>query len=249
MILNEVSEVESEVRSNGLILFRPFRDRHRAVSVSLRSLGDMSRAGGAERACYARLLGLDPEQILSMKQIHSRRIVDLASGERLPPAEREADGLLLQGDAVAIGVTVADCVPVFLYDPRHRVSAALHSGWRGTGIVVDAVRRMEDHYSSRPEEIEAFIGPSIGPCCYRVDAERAKLFASEYGVETVRKLGDGEGCCLDLHAANRILLRGLGLKLISESGLCTSCDERFGSFRREGPDSFTRMLALIGVFQ
>jgi copper oxidase (laccase) domain-containing protein len=138
---------------------------------------------------------------------------------------------------------------VFLFDTESGAFGLLHSGWRGTGIVLRAIHLMAEQWRTRPGALAAVLGPCIGPCCYHVDEERAAAFEKEFGAGAVRREAAGEGtrCCLDLRAANIGLLEGAGVRNIAVCGDCTFTDERLGSFRREGP-AYTHMAALAGYF-
>jgi copper oxidase (laccase) domain-containing protein len=104
---------------------------------------------------------------------------------------------------------------------------------------------MKKEYGAKVEDITVLIGPGIGGCCYSVDRERADKFA-EIGEKVVeRRKGIPY---LDLKEANRILLTSEGIEDIRMSRLCTSCTEALGSYRRQGSENFTRMLAMIGHF-
>ena len=121
-----------------------------------------------------------------------------------------------------------------------------HSGWKGTGIAAEAVRLIGAEFGIPPDRIGAALGPCIGPCCYDVPEDRAELFSREWGDDSVRR-ADGKWY-LDLARANVSLLEREGVSRIVAADACTSCTDALGSFRREGPQRFTRMLALIGRF-
>jgi copper oxidase (laccase) domain-containing protein len=121
----------------------------------------------------------------------------------------------------------------------------VHSGWKGTGIVVEAVRAMTIEFGSRAADIAVTIGPGIGPCCYTVPIERHEQFRADFGDRAVQRGLDGS-FRLDLRAANAALLEREGVGQVSIVADCTSCNPQLGSFRREGP-GFTRMLAFIGA--
>jgi YfiH family protein len=150
----------------------------------------------------------------------------------------------MKSDAV-LSVTVADCLPVFLADRRTGAFGIVHSGWRGTGIVREALALMTTWFGSQPAEVAAVIGPGIGACCYTVPEERAVRFAAEYGSDTIQRGEDGT-LRLDLRAANIHLLDGAGVQEIGVVTDCTSCSKKLGSFRRQGPAEYTLMLAWIG---
>jgi YfiH family protein len=214
-------------------------------AISSRSAGNMvysGETGGSIRDGFFYSLGLDPQGVKSCTQVHSR---DVLAMDRYSAGRPQADGMVSRDRDIALAVTVADCLPVFLYDTKNRAFALLHSGWKGTGIVRNALSLMAELWGTAPEAIAALLGPCIHPCCYPVDEERAKAFEAEFGVESVRRR-DGPPA-LDLQAANIRLLGDAGVRNIAYCEDCTFTDERLGSFRREGPN-FTRMTAVMGFF-
>lgn len=142
-----------------------------------------------------------------------------------------------------LAVTVADCMPIFLSDRAGGAHGILHSGWKGTGIVAVALDLMHSRWGTEPADLEVVLGPCIGACCYRVDEARAEAFAAQWGEAAVRIGGDGAPH-LDLRAANITLLQQRGVERITVVSDCTACSEILGSFRREGAQRFTRMLAV-----
>jgi YfiH family protein len=225
--------------------------------ISSRAVGNMVYSDeGDTRACFFRSLGLEPERVRSCTQVHSRTV--LAADNRFS-GRPEADGLASRDRTIVLAVTVADCLPVFLYDTGSGAWALLHSGWKGTGIVLSALSLMADLWGARPEAVAALLGPCIHPCCYQVDEARAAVFEAEFGA------GDDNGAspgayplgpvvkryggrpALDLQAANARLLAGAGVRNIAYCEDCTFTDQRLGSFRREG-SAYTRMLAVMGYF-
>jgi YfiH family protein len=142
---------------------------------------------------------------------------------------------------------VADCLPIFVYDLRGGAFALLHSGWRGTGIVIEAVRVLREQFGAEPACLAAVIGPGIGACCYAVEAGRAELFRKQFGEQTVREAADGR-TFLDLRAANAVLLEAAGVREVFAAAECTACTAELSSFRREGP-GFGRMAAFMGAIR
>jgi YfiH family protein len=220
------------------------------------------------RERFFRALGLDPALVYSCTQVHSRD-VRVIEGVNAGPQGGALFGGRLQGDglisreAVYLAVTVADCLPVFLLDTeglgrRNIPFAVLHSGWRGTGIVLTALAMMNERWHTRPEAVAAVLGPCIQGCCYRVNEERARSFEAEFGGSggayplgpVVKEFTEGEnsqgGFSLSLQAANARLLANAGVRNIAVCTDCTFTDERLGSFRREGAGAYTRMAALAG---
>jgi len=209
-----------------------------SCGLSLRSAGDMKTDGKNRLAMFSKI-GLNPGNVYSLKQIHSRTV--LAVDGANPPLE-EADGMVTRDRNITLSVTAADCLAVFLFDTKSGAFGLVHSGWKGTGIAVNALAMMRERYGTTPRDVAAVLGPCIDSCCYKVDKERASVFKKDFGTESARET-DG-GYFLDLKAANIKLLKGSGVKNIAVCKECTFCDERLGSFRREG-ERFTRMAALV----
>jgi YfiH family protein len=225
--------------------------------ISSRAAGNMVYSDeGDTCASFFRSLGLEPERMRRCTQVHSRTV--LAADHRFS-GQSEADGLASRDRTIILAVLVADCLPVFLHDTVSGAWALLHSGWRGTGIVLNALSLMADRWGTRPEAVAALLGPCIHPCCYQVDEARAAVFEAEFGAGGGNGVSPGayplgpvvkrEGGrpALDLQAANARLLAGAGVRNIAYCENCTFTDQRLGSFRREG-SAYTRMLAVMGYF-
>jgi len=214
--------------------------------------GDMKfeKSNQNRQTLFAKLK-LNPENVFGLKQIHSRLVVLVDSNN---PPVCEADGMVTNNRNVSLSVTVADCLSVFLLDVKSGVKSnvksgvksgafgLVHSGWKGTGIAINALNLMKEHWGTESGNIAAILGPCIGSCCYRVDAERTAVFEKDFGKESVRKTG--EDFYLDMKAANIKLLSDAGVKNIAVCEDCTFTDKRLGSFRREGKQ-FTHMVALV----
>lgn len=169
-----------------------------------------------------------------VRQVHGCRVVEAGAGTA--PVE-EADAVTTATPGVAACVSVADCVPVLLADPRSGAVAAIHAGWRGTlaGAAAEAVRALVDRHGAHPGDLVAVLGPSIGPCCFEVDRDLATRFRDALGDTTAT--ARNQGSRVDLWRANALVLRDAGLsrRRIETVGRCTSCEERtFFSHRRDG---------------
>jgi YfiH family protein len=200
-------------------------------------------------------------RLVTLRQVHSGvvRIVERDSGAfdgKLESAEGKAvmrgDGMMTDVPAVLLGVQVADCVPVLVADVKRKAVAAFHAGWRGTlrRIVERGIGRMQLRYGSRPEDLIAAIGPSIGACCYSVGEEVRHEFESQFAYApelfsevydsdpvkekypllflTARAPGHsniGPQIHLNLWEANRRQLLDAGLRpeRVSVIGECTAC--------------------------
>jgi len=188
-----------------------------------------------------------PPGIRTVRQIHSSVVLDASKGITEPRAsasgteEPLGDALISDRGGVRVGVKTADCVPILLVDPSTCVVAAIHAGWRGSAENIGAavVRELATRWNTRPANLRAAIGPSIGVCCYEVGAEVANQFE--------RWMPAAKNRHLDLRAINEIQLRAEGITDIWRSGECTFCmADRFFSFRREREQA-GRMLSFIGL--
>jgi len=162
------------------------------------------------------------------RQVHGDRVLWVEGETR--PGEHEADALITAASRL-VAVRTADCVPILLADPRTGRVAAVHAGWRGTiARVVERAVECLVRAGSRAGDLLAAIGPAIGPCCYEVSPELAARFEAAFGP------GVRQGRRLDLALANRLSLLGTGVPeaRIETLDVCTFCDARFHSFRREG---------------
>lgn len=203
--------------------------------VSLRRAGDMAVIENGEnprRKALFSHLGLERYSVLTLKQDHSKKVYSINEETKIP---KEGDGLITSISNILLGVTVADCLPIYLYAERSKVIGILHSGWKGTGITGEAVKLMKERYRCSPEEIFITIGPGIGVCCYSVPEERAESFARNWGEETVKYKGGVY--YLDMVKANLKILSQNDINNITVIRDCTCCNEYLGSFRREGHKS------------
>ena len=193
------------------------------------------------REIFLGALGIPPESLAIPGQVHGTTVRRAESPGEYP----ETDALISGTPGVFLCVSVADCVPILLFDPLHNAFAAVHAGWRGTssGITESAVARMHAEFGSLPDRILASIGPSASVCCYRVGEDVARQFPPS----NVRR-ESGESF-VDLKGANRGQLLEAGLKPgnIELSPYCTISDSGlFHSHRREGTGS-GRMMGVIGL--
>ena len=197
----------------------------------------------ARTACV-RDCGGDAAALVAPAQVHGARVLPVSGAHRGRGAETrdgapEADALISNTPGLPLGISVADCVPVFLFDPVKRAGGVIHAGRAGTqaGITAKALRLLGETYGVQPQDVHALIGPSAGLCCYEVSEELAGAFRAA-GYPT-------RGRNLDLWAGNRLQLEAAGVpaERIEITGYCTICGDRFFSYRRG--DKTARNLALL----
>ena len=138
-------------------------------------------------AAFAKAIGVSADDFVISDQQHTTnlRIATKADCGKGVTRERDyeaIDGFLCSEPGVALCLLYADCVPVYLYDPKNEAIALLHSGWKGTlgQISEKAIRRMEQEYGTAADDVIAVIGPSICRDCYEVSADLYERFGEEY---------------------------------------------------------------------
>lgn len=222
------------------------------------------------RRRFQSTLGANDFTLIALKQIHS----DVVHLFENPPAEScRGDASATNRPGLLLSVQTADCVPILLVDPQKRAIAAVHAGWRGTlgRIVAKTIGKMQMQFSSRPTDLLAAIGPSIGGCCYEVGTEVASEFRSQFSnaSEWFDELRTGDepnplqwlnmappghqppprNVLLDLRKANRSQLLDAGLRSqnIVVSDLCTACRrDLLFSYRKEAGTT-GRLMSVIGI--
>ena len=205
-------------------------------------------ASNGEKKTTARLLkkvGRPKAKVVSLSQVHRDQCVAITARDSLQKSY-SGDAVLTDRDDVLASVTVADCLPVFMVNPKRKVIGVIHAGWRGTllGIARRTIRKARDRFGCEPGEFTLLFGPCIRSCCYRVSDRVAILF----GEECVSRRRDGAPM-LNLIHANLKQFTDCGVKKdkIFVIGGCTSCDkELFCSYRRD-KENAGRMIGFIAL--
>jgi polyphenol oxidase len=206
-----------------------------------------SKLFGADIGKISNALLIKKENVYLPIQKHTDKVLVLDSD--LNPGE--ADAVITQRRDVIIGVQVADCVPMLLFDRRKSVIGAVHAGWRGTvyQIIKKAINRMIAVYGSKPEDIRIAIGPSIKGTCYEVGWEVKDAMYTVMGEGEYYTPMNGK-YYIDLPLANVLQAVSMGVPEdnIWLSDLCTHCNPSdFHSYRYHG-DHSGRQGGFIGLF-
>lgn len=194
-------------------------------------VGDDPAAVAANRARLAAELGLEPQRLAWMEQIHGRT-VGVVDGPQEGPAEA-TDALVTAVPGLALVTLVADCVPVLLGDPAAGVVAAVHAGRVGArvGVVPAALAAMVD-LGAELARIEALLGPSICGECYEVPLPMADDVDQHLsGSRAKSRRGTPS---LDLRAGLWEQLAAAGVGKIGVDPRCTVEDDTLFSYRRQG---------------
>ncbi len=211
-------------------------------------VGDDARAVDAN---WQRLRREVPELelVARLNQVHGN-MVHIATRDTAairPPA----DGSVTAEPGVMLGIFSADCVPILMVDAKRKIAGAMHAGWRGViadiaGAGVDAMAQL----GARASNICAAMGPSIGPCCFEVDADLGDRFGCEIaGARQHVRAGRPGKAFIDLRAIVRDQLERAGLAPtnITSVGPCTRCaSDRFFSRRAAGGKITGLQMSFVG---
>jgi purine-nucleoside/S-methyl-5'-thioadenosine phosphorylase / adenosine deaminase len=188
-------------------------------------------------------------RVMRLKQVHGGVVhtVGLADAS----TGRRGDGMVTADNGVVLAILTADCVPVLMLDPERRIIGALHAGWRGilAGIAAAGVGAMV-RLGADARRVRVALGPSIGPCCFEVDAELAERFAREIArADRHRRPGRPGKAYVDLRAivADELVRAGIRDEAITVAGPCTRCArERYFSRRATVEGTTGLQLSFIG---
>jgi YfiH family protein len=170
--------------------------------------------------------GQSLDEAFDVWQVHSATVVR-ADGPNLAGGHLKADAIVTGRPGVTLMMRFADCVPIMIYDPQNRAAGVAHAGWLGTvrGIAAELVQKMQSEFGSKPSELLAGIGPSIGPDHYPVGNDVVEQLEQAQGDAAHKHLYSINGAThLDLWTANEAQLLSEGVNSIEVSEICTACN-------------------------
>ena len=204
------------------------------------SVGDDPKNVESNRMKFFAHFGLGKNEVALQRQVHS----DIVTKVNKSGLIGESDAMITSKKNLGLAVSSADCAPVFLFDSRNKVIAAIHSGWKGTKekITLKTCEKLSQDFSSKPEDLFCYIGPSISQENYEVGKEFDQFFNMKY----LKYHNDKYH--LDVKSANLDMLLDFGIprSQIEVSKLCSFEEKYLHSYRREGKRS-GRALGLIVI--
>lgn len=212
---------------------------------------DQQDVVATNRARVADAMGVAPDRLAGVHQVHSADVVVITDPDRINAADQpDADALVTALPGVALSVLTADCQPVLFADAQAGVIGAAHAGWKGalSGVLEATAEAMRDLGATR---IRAVIGPSISQRAYEVGWDFMENFTAE-DPEYQRFFSNGpnEKPMFDLPAFGLSRLRAAGVEA-RWIGHCTYSDpERFFSYRRtthQGEPDYGRLISAIAL--
>jgi YfiH family protein len=190
------------------------------------SVGDDGNRVRQNKENALAVLGITTDSVYNVHQVHSTEIVHT---ERPLPANEphlKADAIITNTPGVTLMMRFADCVPILLYDPVKRAIGMAHAGWIGTinKIVGKTVQKMKVTFGTVPSNLQAAIGPSIGPDHYVVGTDVVEKVVSNFGESANRLIIHDQGkMYFNLWEANQLILAEAGVSKIETAGICTQC--------------------------
>jgi YfiH family protein len=215
-------------------------------SLNLRDgLGDDARAV----ACNLQRLRRSTDAVpVWLRQVHGTRVARLTAADAVAgAATHEADACVTAEPGIACAVQVADCLPLLLAAPNGRGVAAAHAGWRGlaAGVLEATVQALCELAACQPLELQAWIGPCIGPQRFEVGGDVLAAFGVPDRDSRFRR-HSADKWLADLPGLAHDRLASSGVRRITGGQWCTASDaSRFYSFRRDGVTG--RMAALVWI--
>jgi purine-nucleoside/S-methyl-5'-thioadenosine phosphorylase / adenosine deaminase len=205
------------------------------------SVEDDEQVVKENRELFFNSLGLGMDSVALQKQIHSSIVTYVDR----PGVCSESDAMITDKVGLGLAISTADCTPIFIFDKKNKIIAGVHSGWRGTEkkILLKTLDKLKEEFNSSPEDLIAYLGPSISQENYEVGGEVAEKFDEKYLKPAKEKF------LLDVAHVNYDILINFGLKSenIQASGLCNyKMKNLLHSYRRDGKNS-GRALGVIAL--
>jgi purine-nucleoside/S-methyl-5'-thioadenosine phosphorylase / adenosine deaminase len=196
------------------------------------SVGDDEKIVKENRELFFKELGLKYENVALQKQMHGDKINYVTEGGFYG----ESDALITDKKKLGLAISTADCTPIFLFDKKNKIIAAVHSGWRGTEkkILLKVLQKLKEDFNSSSEDLISYIGPSISQKNYEVGKEVADKFNEKY------LLPKGEKYLLNVAGINYDILINFGIPKgnIQLSSYCNfEMKYLLHSYRRDGLQS------------
>jgi YfiH family protein len=219
-------------------------------------VGDNPEHVKTNRRIIAEALNLDADRLTCAEQVHGSSIAiideELAGrgSKSFDDALYGVDALITAHPGTPLALFYADCVPVVVVEPFQKVVAVIHAGWRGifAGIIENAVREMKEFKGVDAERMIAFIGPSIGSCCFQVDNDLVNRFKERFERYDAVMWLEADNH-IKLHELARLQLADCGIDStrVSLMNLCTSCNsEKLFSYRADNGNT-GRQAAIVNI--
>lgn len=201
-------------------------------------------------------LGIDLEKIVAMKLIHSNKVFSVNNFNCNKGTFNEkkwikdVDGLITDVPGIFLFATYADCLPIFIFDPKRKVVGLLHVGWRGAikSLCQKTLEKLKREFSSNPTDLVVFVGPSIHSCCFEVKHDVESQFReNEFGEKGLIKKSGRTFIDLQKVVLLQLISQGILDENVEISPLCTACNTDTFYSHRVKSSKRGAMGAVIGL--
>ncbi|MGI5920706.1 MAG: peptidoglycan editing factor PgeF [Syntrophomonadaceae bacterium] len=209
-------------------------------------VGDQEEAVLQNRRLLLSIFGQKLSQMVCIEQVHGNKVIRIQQAHKGRGAFKYLDAIpgydsmITNEPGIYLTSFYADCLPVCFFDPVKLVIGMAHSGWKGTmgRIVISTVEAMQREYGCLPEDMEVFMGPAIGRCCFEIQSDLAHKVMEEFNSlnDIIFRSNNDDKYRWDLRTTNRQLLTSWGINpaKILDCDICTACNtDKFFSYRRE----------------
>lgn len=204
-------------------------------------------------------IGFETKDLVLSDQTHTANVRRVAEADRGKGFDKEkdytdTDGLITNVPGLMLVTIYADCVPLYFVDPVHKAIGLSHSGWKGTVHRMGKVtlERMAEEFGTRPEDVQAAIGPSICQDCYEVSEDVAEAFMNEFADHQDDQLvyrKDNGKYQLNLWRANELVLLEAGIRpeYLTITNVCTCCNHELLFSHRASHGQRGNLGAFLGL--
>ena len=122
----------------------------------------------------AKQINTTKQNIILLNQVHSNKVINVRDIFKI---RRIGDGLITNRKKLALGILTADCAPILIFDPKKKIIAALHAGWKGAfkDIIGKTINKLNQK-GSKPKDLIAVVGPCISIKNYEVKKDFLNKF-------------------------------------------------------------------------
>lgn len=200
--------------------------------------------GSNNRQDYFTRLGLSTDDVTMANLVHGNRVVVVTEGER-GNVQEKCDALVTDVHGIILGVTAADCLPIYFWNKQKTVVGIAHAGWRGvrSTIAQEVVTSMTNEFKIEAQDIFVEVGPHIKECHFEIKDDLVEIF-NDFP-EEVKRI-DGK-IYLNLQNIVMAQLVAVGVQKVNIqlSDVCTYSSENYFSYRRDKPEIIEAMLGYI----
>ena len=199
------------------------------------------------RERFLNKLGLSEKNVIGVKSVNGDNI-EIVTKEDRGNFIHNTDGLITNDKNVYLSITIADCLPIVIFDPQKEVISLIHSGWKGLEkkITKKTIKKMEENFDVNSKELIVGIGPGIGVCHFEVKEDFPAKFKS-FPEAIIKK--DGKSYVdLKLIAKRQLEEAGIKPENIDVSSVCTYCQaDTYFSYRKDKSEPLQAMMIIAGM--